>query len=50
MTSLNALWGDTVLLETQTMDGEEIIYICEGEDPKKDVVVLSREEYENTFK
>ena len=50
ITSLYALWGDTVLLETRTMDGDEIIFVCEGEDIKKDVVVLSREEYESTFK
>lgn len=49
MTSLHYFWGKEVMLVTTDDDKEEVVYVCVGKDPDKDVAVMSREEYEKTW-
>jgi stage V sporulation protein R len=49
MASLYYLWKREVMLVTKNEDNEEIIYVCEGTDPDKDIVMVTREDYEKTW-
>jgi stage V sporulation protein R len=49
MTSLYYFWGKEVMLVSANSNKEEIVYVCMGKDPEKDVAVMSREEYEKTW-
>lgn len=49
MTSLYYFWGKEVMLVTTDDDKEEIVYVCVGKDPDKDVAIMPREEYEKTW-
>lgn len=46
MCSLYYLWGRDVVLATRDSDGLEMVYICSGTNPEKDIISLSREEYD----
>jgi hypothetical protein len=37
------------MLVTENSNKEEMIYVCEGTDPDKDVVLVTREDYEKTW-
>jgi stage V sporulation protein R len=45
ITSLWHLWNNTVVVASKNRDGDEIVYLCDGPDPEK-VVVMPRVDYE----
>lgn len=47
MTSIYRLWKNNVALATVNEDGEEVVYLCVGKDPAKDVTVMHRADYES---
>jgi stage V sporulation protein R len=48
--SVNYLWGNDVYLTTKNKHDVEIIYMCVGhDDPEKDVMTLTRDEYEKKW-
>lgn len=47
MCSLHYLWGREIVLATRDQDGDEMVYVCGGVNPEKDVISLSREEYDS---
>ena len=49
LTSIHYLWGKEVMLATKDNDGEEHVYVCVGNNPDKDVALVSREDYEKTW-
>ena len=49
MTSIYYLWGKDVMLATTDRNNDEFVYVCVGTNPEKDVVLLSREDYEKTW-
>jgi len=49
ITSLWRLWGNVVVLATQTTDDQEYVYVCDGIDPKDNVHVMFREDYEEKY-
>jgi stage V sporulation protein R len=49
LTALYYLWHKEVILATKNKNGEEIVYICVGTDPDKDVAIISREEYDKKW-
>ena len=49
MTSLNYLWDKEICLATKDSDGKECVLFCNGNHPDKDVVVLTRDEYERKW-
>ncbi len=46
LTSVHYFWGNTVLLATKTKDGDELVYVCNGNDPVKNVKLMTRADYE----
>jgi stage V sporulation protein R len=48
LSSIRSLWGNTVLLATRNKDDEEMMCICDG-PAEKDVLIISREEYEEAY-
>jgi stage V sporulation protein R len=49
LTSIYYLWNKEVMLATTNKNKEELVYVCEGTDPQKDVAVITREDYEKTW-
>jgi spore cortex formation protein SpoVR/YcgB (stage V sporulation) len=49
LTSIHYLWGKEVMLATKDKDNDEYVYVCVGNDPQKDVALVSREDYEKTW-
>ena len=49
MTSIYYLWRNEVVLATRNHDDEEVVVFCSGTDPDKDIIVMSREEYEKKW-
>jgi len=49
LTSLNYLWQKEVVLATHDKDGHEVVFICVGQDPEKDIALVTREEYESRW-
>lgn len=49
LTSLYYFWKKDIMLVSKAEDGSELVYVCEGLNPKKDVAVFSREDYEKTW-
>ena len=50
LVSLKALWGDVCVLGTFDRDGEqEYVYICDGPNPRENVKIMTREDYEEEF-
>lgn len=49
MTSIYYLWGKDVMLATTDRNNDEFVYVCVGTNPEKDVISLSREDYEKTW-
>lgn len=47
--SLFKLWQNPIVLSTQTMEDQEIVYICDGTNPDNDVHGMTREVYEKEF-
>ena len=46
MTSINKIWNNTVVLSTKNKDDVEFVYVCDGPDPKRNVHIMTRDEYE----
>lgn len=44
--ALYRIWKNVVVLATETMDGAQFVYVCDGADPDKDVHLMTRMEYE----
>jgi stage V sporulation protein R len=49
LTSIHYLWGKEVMLATSDKDNNEMVYVCVGSDPHKDVALVTREDYEKTW-
>lgn len=47
LTSIFYFWKQEIVLASRNKDGEEIIYICNGRNPEKDVISSKRSEYIN---
>jgi stage V sporulation protein R len=43
--SLNYFWKNEVILATRTKIGEDIVYICDGTDVDKDIIMVSAKDY-----
>jgi stage V sporulation protein R len=49
MGSLYYLWGKEICLATKDENGEECVLYCNGTNPDKDVILLTRDEYERRW-
>jgi stage V sporulation protein R len=49
MTSIHRIWRDVVLLGTRNVDGEEVVYYCDGPDPDEHIYLVPKEQYEKEF-
>ena len=49
LTSLYFIWGKDVILCTKNKHKENLVYVCMGTDPEKDVAVMPEAEYERTW-
>jgi stage V sporulation protein R len=49
LTSVQYLWQKEVLLVTRNHDNKELVFLCVGSDPQKDIVLLKRDEYEKKW-
>lgn len=47
LSALYFLWGKGIVLSTKDKDEKDFVYFCEGSDPDKDVILVSKEEFEN---
>lgn len=49
LASLNVLWQNDVCLATRDSNDEEVVFYCNGPNPDKDIILLSRKEYEKKW-
>ncbi len=50
LSAINYLWNNDVYLTSKNKEGDEIVYLCVGyDDPDKDVMVMTREEYDRKW-
>ena len=49
MISIHKIWKNVVVVATTNSDGVEFVYVCDGDDPDKDVHTMTREQYEKDF-
>lgn len=47
--SLHKIWQNTIVLATRNMDNEDFVYVCDGNNPEKDVSAYLRKDYEKEF-
>lgn len=49
LTSLQYLWGHEIILATRDKNDQEVVFICVGTNPDKDIALVTRHEYENKW-
>ena len=49
LTSIYKIWGHFVVLTSKSLDGRDIVYLCDGIDADSHVNVIFRDEYEKKY-